>query len=159
MLKPSAYFPNLLQNASTIRRGFLPHTSGHGTTAWVDVGDIAACASTVLGDDGHLGASYYITGAEALSYPQLALCFASVLARPIRAVFLPAPTYRVVLRRAGSTCGGCSSCESGTTSRTVAPLLVSDVLQVEVESLGQQVRGVATGLTGLAWAVGRWSLE
>lgn len=101
LLKPSAYFPNLLQNASTIRRGFLPHTSGRGTTAWVDVGDIAACASTVLRDDGHLRASYYITGPEALSYPQLALRFASVLARPVRAVFLPAPIYRLVLRASG----------------------------------------------------------
>lgn len=101
LLRPSAFFPNLLQNASTIRRGFLPHTSGHGTTAWVDVADIAACAAAVLRDDAHLGASYDVTGPEALSYPQLALRFSSVLARPVRAVFLPAPIYRAVLRASG----------------------------------------------------------
>lgn len=33
LLKPSAFFPNLLSNAATIRRGFLPHTSGSGPPA------------------------------------------------------------------------------------------------------------------------------
>ncbi|MDQ2851747.1 MAG: NAD(P)H-binding protein, partial [Actinomycetota bacterium] len=42
LLKPSAFFPNLLSNASTIRRGFLPHTSKQGSTGWIDVADIAA---------------------------------------------------------------------------------------------------------------------
>ena len=102
ILRPSAFFPNLLQNASTIRRGFLPHTSGAGTTAWVDVADIAACAAAALTQEGHLGASHDITGPEALSFPDLALRFSSVLARDVRPVFLPAPLYRAAVRAGGA---------------------------------------------------------
>lgn len=102
LLKPSAFFPNLLANASAIRRGLLPHTSGDGATAWVDVADIAACTTSVLDGEGHLGATHVITGPESLSYPQLALRFSSVLARPVRPVFLPAPVYRAVLRASGT---------------------------------------------------------
>ena len=103
LLKPSAFFPNLLNNASTIRRGFLPHTSKEGSTGWIDVADIAACAVAVLsGSEDHLGAEHFITGPEDLSYPQLALRFSSVLGRRVRPVFLPAPLYRAVLRAAGT---------------------------------------------------------
>lgn len=103
LLKPSAFFPNLLNNASTISRGFLPHTSGRGGTGWIDVADIAACAAAVLtGGKEHVGAEYFLTGPEVLSYPDLALRFSSVLARPVRPVFLPAPIFRAVLRAAGS---------------------------------------------------------
>ncbi len=101
LLKPSAFFPNLLNNASTIRRGFLPHTSGSGTTGWIDVADIAACAAAVLTGSGHEGASYVLTGPEALSYPDLALRLSSALSRSVRPVFLPAPLYRTALRAGG----------------------------------------------------------
>ena len=103
LLKPSAFYPNLLDSAATVRRGFLPHTSGAGSTGWVDVADIAVCAAAVLaGGDEHLGATYFVTGPEALSYPQLALRLSSVLARTVRPVFLPAPLFRAVLRAAGT---------------------------------------------------------
>lgn len=102
LLKPSAFYPNLLANASTIRRGLLPHTSGAGTTGWIDVADIAACAAAVLtGGTEHHGATHVLTGPEALSYPDLALRLASVLAREVRPVFLPAPLYRAALRAGG----------------------------------------------------------
>ena len=103
LLKPSAFYPNLLNNAATVRRGFLPHTSGAGSTGWVDVADIAACAAAVLaGGEEHLGAEHVITGPEALSYPQLALRLSSVLARRVRPLFLPAPIFRAALRAAGT---------------------------------------------------------
>ena len=102
LLRPSAFFPNLLNNASTIRRGFLPHTSGTGTTGWIDVADIAAAATAVLTTPGHQEASYDLTGPEALSFPDLALRLSSVLARTVRPVFLPAPVFRTVLRAAGT---------------------------------------------------------
>lgn len=101
LLKPSAFFPNLLSNASTIKRGFLPHTSKQGTTGWIDVTDIAASAAAVFAEEGHYGATYFLTGPEALSYPDLALRFSSVLASEIRPVFLPAPLYRSALRVSG----------------------------------------------------------
>lgn len=101
LLKPSAFYPNLLSNASTIKRGFLPHTSKQGTTGWIDVVDIAASAAAVFTGEGHDGASYFLTGPEALSYPDLALRFSSVLASSVRPVFLPAPLYRSALRASG----------------------------------------------------------
>ncbi len=101
LLKPSAFYPNLLSNASTIKRGFLPHTSKQGTTGWIDVADIAASAAAVFNSAGHDGASYLLTGPEALSYPDLALRFSSVLASTVRPVFLPAPLFRSVLRTSG----------------------------------------------------------
>lgn len=102
LLKPSAFYPNLLNNASTIRRGFLPHTSGAGTTGWIDVADIAACAAAALtGGTEHHGATHVLTGPEALSYPDLALRLSSVLARTVRPVFLPAPLYHAALRAGG----------------------------------------------------------
>lgn len=101
LLKPSAFYPNLLSNASTIKRGFLPHTSKQGTTGWIDVADIAACAAAVFAGEGHDGATYVLTGPEALSYPDLALRFSSVLASTVRPVFLPAPLYRSALRASG----------------------------------------------------------
>lgn len=102
LLRPSAFFPNLLNNASTIRHGFLPHTSGNGTTGWIDVADIAAAATAVLTTPGHEATSYDLTGPEALSYPDLALRFSSVLARNVRPVYLPAPLFRTALRAAGT---------------------------------------------------------
>lgn len=101
LLKPSAFFPNLLSNASTIKRGFLPHTSKQGTTGWVDVADIANCAAAVFSGEGHDGATYLLTGPEALSYPDLALRFSSVLGSVVRPVFLPAPLYRSAVRASG----------------------------------------------------------
>lgn len=102
LLQPAAFFPNLLNHAGTVRRGFLPHTSGSGSTGWIDVADIAACATAVLTQDGHLGATHVLTGPEALSYPQLALRFSSVLGRSVRPIFLRAPLYRAALRGAGT---------------------------------------------------------
>lgn len=102
LLKPSAFYPNLLSNAPTISRGFLPHTSGAGTTGWIDVADIAASAAAVLTGDGHAGVTHVLTGPEVLSFPDLALRLSSVLARPVRPVFLPAPLYRALLRAAGT---------------------------------------------------------
>lgn len=102
LLRPSAFSTNLLNNASTIRRGFLPHTSGSGTTGWIDVADIAAAATAVLTTRGHEGASYDLTGPEALSFPDLALRLSSALGRDVRPVFLPAPVFRAVLRAAGT---------------------------------------------------------
>lgn len=101
LLKPSAFYPNLLSNASTIKRGFLPHTSKQGTTGWIDVADIAASAAAVFAGEGHDGTTYLLTGPEALSYPDLALRFSSVLASTVRPVFLPAPLYRSALRASG----------------------------------------------------------
>ena len=95
-------FPNLLSNAATIRRGFLPHTSGSGTTGWIDVADIAAAAAATLTGSGHHGATYLLSGPEALSYPDLALRLSSALGRDVRPVFLPAPLYYAALRAAGT---------------------------------------------------------
>ena len=78
-----------MQNLSTIHRQdiqrneiFLP--AGKGKTSFIDVRDIAAVAVRTLIEDGHQGRAYALTGAEALTYYEVADIFTSVLGKSIR---------------------------------------------------------------------------
>lgn len=106
-LQPGAFIKNLLTEAAAIRRGWLPQTSGHGATAWVDVADIAAVAARVITDESVQGGrhaqgrAYLLTGARPLSYPEIAGILSSTLGRRVRYVHVPAPLFYAVLRRSG----------------------------------------------------------
>lgn len=81
-----------MQNLSTTHRAdivehgdiFVP--AGEGRTAFIDARDIAAVAARALLDEGGRAASRALdlTGAEALSYAEVAAIFSEVLGRPIR---------------------------------------------------------------------------
>lgn len=107
-LQPAAYMKNLLTEAAAIRRGWLPQTTGHGATAWIDIADIAAVAARVLldtglqGGAGDEGRSYLLTGTPATSYPQIAELLTDVLGHRVRYLHLPAPLFYLALRAAGS---------------------------------------------------------
>nr|WP_269328234.1 NAD(P)H-binding protein [Kineosporia mesophila] len=107
VLKASAFTQNLLTEASAIRRGWLPQTSGHGATAWVDVADIAAVAARVLADRelrgaaGEHGRTYLLTGDRPLSYPEVAEILSTALGHRVRYVHLPAPAFYGALRASG----------------------------------------------------------
>lgn len=107
-LQPAAFMKNLLTEASAIRRGFLPQTSGHGATAWIDAPDIAAAAARVLTDSsrqggaGQAGRSYILTGTPATSYPQIAEMMTDLLGRRVRYLHAPAPLMYLILRLTGS---------------------------------------------------------
>lgn len=87
-LRPSFFMQNL---STTHRRDiavndevFVP--AGRGRTSFVDTRDIADVAATVLTDPGHENRAYELTGAEALSYGEIAEILSDVLGREIRYV-------------------------------------------------------------------------
>ncbi|MFY0562474.1 SDR family oxidoreductase [Archangium lansingense] len=85
-LRPSFF----MQNLSTTHRDdirehgeiFVP--AGKGRTGFIDARDIAAVAARTLLEAGHEGKAYDLTGAEALTYAEVAALFTEVLDRPIR---------------------------------------------------------------------------
>lgn len=107
-LQPGAFTKNLLMEAAAIRRGWLPQTSGHGATAWVDVSDIAAVAAKVLtdrglqGGAGDEGRAYRLTQDRPVSYPEVAEILTEVLGHRVRYLHLPAPVFYAGLRLAGT---------------------------------------------------------
>lgn len=106
-LQPGAFTKNLLVEAGAIRRGWLPQTSGHGATAWIDVADVAAVAARVLTDPaaqggiGERGRVYRLTGDRPLSYPEVAAVLTATLGHRVRYVHVPAPAFYGVLRATG----------------------------------------------------------
>jgi len=84
-LRPSFF----MQNLSTTHREeiaerdeiFIP--AGKGATSFIDARDIAAVAVRTLTESGHELRAYDLTGAEALSYYEVADIFTSVLGRRI----------------------------------------------------------------------------
>ncbi len=86
VLAPSSFMQNLLGQASAVQAGStLPTTTPDAAVAWVDVRDVAAVAAHVLTSDGHDGATYTITGPEAVTGRQAAEALARVLDRPVAA--------------------------------------------------------------------------
>lgn len=102
LLKPSAFMQNLLDTAPTVRRGFLPQTTGDGAVGWIDTADIADVAARVLVEDSHDGREYVLTGPELLSMRDVAQTLQRVLGRRVRFVDLPAPLFRLLLRLTGT---------------------------------------------------------
>ena len=62
--------------------GVIKGPAGNGTIAWVSRDDLADVAVAVLTSDGHDGASYDITGAQALTLAEAAEHFSRVTGRP-----------------------------------------------------------------------------
>jgi len=85
-LRPSFFMQNLsTTHRAEIRDGgeiFVP--AGDGRTSFIDARDVAAVAGHVLTTDGHAHAAYALTGAEALTYAEVARILTDVLGRPIR---------------------------------------------------------------------------
>lgn len=80
-LAAATYMEDLLDEAEQIRTtGEIRASAGHGRTGFVSVTDVAAAAARVLTTSGHEGATYVLTGPEALSYRDVAARFARVLA-------------------------------------------------------------------------------
>lgn len=85
-LRPSFF----MQNLSTTHRAeirdrdeiFVP--AGEGATSFIDARDVAAVGARVLTGAGHARRAYALTGAEALTYAEVARILSDVLARPIR---------------------------------------------------------------------------
>jgi len=83
-LAPALYMEDLLAAAETIRReATISVPAGHGRAGFVAAGDVAAAAAAVLTSPGHEGATYTLTGPEALRFSDVADRFSAVFARKV----------------------------------------------------------------------------
>ncbi|MBC8161808.1 MAG: SDR family oxidoreductase [Roseiflexaceae bacterium] len=85
MLRPSFFMQNLdTTHRDEIRDGdeiFVP--AGEGRTSFIDVRDIGAVGALALAEAGHDYKAYELTGAEALTYGEVAMIMSEVLGRLI----------------------------------------------------------------------------
>jgi len=101
-LAPSPYMENLLAATETIREdGIITAPAGHGRVGFVAVTDVAAVAAKVLTSDGHDGATYVLTGPEALGYADVAARISAVFARQVDYRSQPADQLRKLLLASG----------------------------------------------------------
>lgn len=101
VVAPSGFTSNLLASAATIQQGALYASAGDGSIAWVDPSDVGAVAAHVLTSDGHEGASYDVTGPEAIDHDELASRISTALGREVRYVDVPPEQFAGSLRSAG----------------------------------------------------------
>lgn len=79
-----------MQNLTTTHRaeirdeGQIALPVGKAKTSFIDVRDIGAVAVRALTEDGHANQRYTLTGAEALTYDQVAAALTAALGRPVR---------------------------------------------------------------------------
>ena len=103
ILKPTAFMQNFLWFKEPISNGYLPQVAGKGSVSWVDTRDVARVAATVLRQDGHEKATYFLTGPETFDMKTAALRLSEVIGRKVRYVDLPTPVFRAMLRLTGSS--------------------------------------------------------
>lgn len=91
ILQPGAYMQNVLGYWSQIvEQGIYPVPYAIETRlSLVDLEDVAEAAAIVLTDSGHTGATYELTGPEALSQVEVAILLSQHLGRPVRAQVVP----------------------------------------------------------------------
>jgi uncharacterized protein YbjT (DUF2867 family) len=100
-----------MQNLATTHRDEIRdrHTLyvpvGKSKTSFIDVRDIAAFASKVLTQPGHIGKIYTLTGSEALDYYQVAQIMTDVLRYPITYKNPSIPQFILHQRRYGRSWG------------------------------------------------------
>jgi NAD(P)H dehydrogenase (quinone) len=83
-LAPALYLEDLLAAAETIRlEAELSVPAGHGRAGFVAAADVAAAAAAVLTSTGHEGATYVLTGPQALSFRDVAAKISAVFARKV----------------------------------------------------------------------------
>ena len=101
-LAPAVYMENFLSAADTVREdGTLPAPAGHGRVGFVAASDVAAVAARVLTSPGHEGATYVVTGPEALRYKDVAGRISAVFAREVSYEDQPAERARKLMLASG----------------------------------------------------------
>lgn len=101
-LRPTNLMQHLLE--------FAPGIAQHGLIAgpfrstkwtWVDARDVGAVAAVALRDAGHAGCTYTVTGAESLTYQEIAARLSQVLDKPVRYADITANEARGWLQAKG----------------------------------------------------------
>jgi uncharacterized protein YbjT (DUF2867 family) len=101
-LAPALYLEDLLATAEGIRReATLGLPAGHGRVGFVAASDVAAAAARVLTSSGHEGATYVLTGPQALSFREVAAHISAVFAREVDYTDQPPAKYREAMLASG----------------------------------------------------------
>ena len=101
-LAAATYMENLLDDAAEIQStGEIRAAAGGGRAGFIAAADVAAAAAAVLTTDGHEGATYVLTGPEALGYADIASRFTAVFARQVEYADLPKGRERKLLLASG----------------------------------------------------------
>ena len=103
VLRASAFMQNLLWLKTPLSKGFLPQVADKGVVGWIDTRDVARTAVTVMGEEGHHRATYFLTGPEGLDMRQIAGRLSDVFARRVRYIDLPNPIFAAILRLSGNS--------------------------------------------------------
>ncbi|MGP3507252.1 SDR family oxidoreductase [Paracidovorax citrulli] len=103
LLKPTAFMQNFLWFKKPIAKGFLPQVTGDGSVSWVDTRDVARVAAAVLTQEGHAGATYFLTGPETLDMHEAAKRLSHVTGHQVRYLNLPTFVFRAMLRLTGNS--------------------------------------------------------
>ncbi|MFN2244294.1 MAG: SDR family oxidoreductase [Anaerolineae bacterium] len=103
ILQPAAYMQNLLAYWDQIvRRGIYAVPYAADTRlSMVDLEDIAQAAVVVLTETGHMGATYELVGADALTPAEIAANLEQHLDRPVRAEAMPLDVWEEGARASG----------------------------------------------------------
>lgn len=84
-LRPNMFMQNMRWFIPTmVQQGAFYHSVGDAKIAHIDVRDVAAVAALCLSQPGHEQQAYELTGAEAVSFDQVAAYFSEALHRPIQ---------------------------------------------------------------------------
>jgi uncharacterized protein YbjT (DUF2867 family) len=98
-LRPNLYFQGLLTFAGSISsEGSFFAPIGDATVSAVDVRDIAAVAAVALTEPGHEGATYTLTGPEAITHAQIAAALTGALGRTVRFIDVPPEAFADSIR-------------------------------------------------------------
>jgi uncharacterized protein YbjT (DUF2867 family) len=96
------YMTNLLAAAEQVRGdGRLLAPAGEGRNAMIDPRDVGAAAAVALTTDGHAGATYRLTGPEAITYARIAEELSRATGAPVEFVDVPEEAARQGLVAAG----------------------------------------------------------
>jgi uncharacterized protein YbjT (DUF2867 family) len=96
ILRPNLFLQNVPESniPSIGTDGNMYVNAGEARISMVDTRDVASVASVVLTEAGHAGASYDVTGPEALSYDDVAAKLSGALGRQVAYVDTPDDTVR-----------------------------------------------------------------
>jgi uncharacterized protein YbjT (DUF2867 family) len=86
ILRPSEFMQNYLNHITSPQANVVYGAAGEGRAGFVDAGDVAAVAASVLTKGGREGRLYEVTGPEALSSAEVAAIISKVTGRHVRAV-------------------------------------------------------------------------
>jgi uncharacterized protein YbjT (DUF2867 family) len=102
VLQPSFLMSNLFAATEHVReQGMLFAPAADARISMIHPGDVAAGAAVALTTDGHDGATYVLTGPEAITYTQVAADLSTALGRPVGYAGIPPEVARMGLLAAG----------------------------------------------------------